>query len=163
VTLAIPQSLDDITAEWLTGALSLYTGTTVRIEAVHVEPIAQGAGFLGQLGRLHITYPHEPTSSPATLIAKLPTGDGGLKEIGMLLGVWERESRFYKDVAPRIRVSVPRCYFNGCDAEGGRFTLLLEDLAAATAGDQMLGASLDQAEVAMTSIAELHAPWWDSP
>jgi Phosphotransferase enzyme family len=49
------------------------------------------------------------------------------------------------------------------NAGGDGFTLVLEDLAPAEAGDQIAGCSLDQARAAAVNVAGLHAPTWNDP
>ena len=71
--------------------------------------------------------------------------------------------RFYQQIAPRLGVRVPRCFAADLDGETGEFVLLLEDLADLSAGDQLLGASVEQAEVAVDQLASFHARWWNSP
>ncbi len=44
-----------------------------------------------------------------------------------------------------------------------RFILLLEDLGEARIGDQVVGATLPEARVAVEMLAEFHAAYWESP
>ena len=44
-----------------------------------------------------------------------------------------------------------------------RFGLLIEDLDTARVGDQVAGATLEDAEVALVALARLHARFWESP
>jgi thiamine kinase-like enzyme len=52
----------------------------------------------------------------------------------------------------------------GCaqDSEGDP-VLLLEDLAPAQEGDLLQGCTLDQVEMLIAPLAELHASWWSNP
>jgi aminoglycoside/choline kinase family phosphotransferase len=71
-----------------------------------------------------------------------------------------RECWFYRIGAARTPVNIPRCYYNAVDAATGESFLLLEDLAPARTGNRMNGASLEEAELALQSLAQLHASWW---
>ena len=62
-----------------------------------------------------------------SVIVKLPTLDPGGRNVGMMMGVWEREARFYEEVAPLLGVRVPQVHVNR--AEGGDYVLVMEDLA----------------------------------
>ena len=73
--------------------------------------------------------------------------------------MWEREHRFYVDVAPQVTIRVPRAYAAVLDPP----CLVLEDLAPATPGDHVLGASLDQAKRAVDALATHHASWFQDP
>jgi aminoglycoside/choline kinase family phosphotransferase len=147
----VPQSLDDVTVEWLADELD------VAIDSVEVERIAAGEGFMGELARVHISSPE--AAAPATVIVKLPTADPGGRFIGELMRVWEREHGFYRDVAPLMEIRVPTALVNVADPP----CLVLEDLAPAVVGDHVAGASLDQAERAIDALSRLHAAWFEHP
>jgi hypothetical protein len=146
-----PRSLIDISADWLAEAMG------APIEAIDVEQIAAGEGFMGQLARVHLTS-SAPTT-PATVIVKLPTADPGGHFIGEMTRVWEREHCFYRDVAPLMQIRVPRAYVNIADPP----CLVLEDLSPAVVGDHVAGATLAQAEQAIDAIARHHAAWFEHP
>lgn len=151
--LAIPASLDEIDAEFVGAALS------AEVASVRRERIAVGEGFLGELARVFIDYA-PGSSGPATLIAKIPTTDGALKPVGLMLDVYEREHRVYREVVPQLRVRTPAVHCNLGDAETARYCLLIEDIAHLTAGDQAAGCTLAQARAAMAAAAGLHGRWW---
>lgn len=144
-----PRSLSDITAEWLGSVLGL------SLDSVDVKQIAAGEGFMGQLARvtLHSTDP----DAPASVIVKLPTADPGGQLIGQMMRVWEREHRFYQDIAPRMNIRVPQALANEADPA----CLVMEDLAPAVPGDHVAGATLDQAERAIDVLASHHAHWFE--
>jgi thiamine kinase-like enzyme len=77
--------------------------------------------------------------------------------------LWEREARFFAELAHRIPARVPHCYYSGSDPEEGRYALLLEDLTHLTAGDQLTGATPAQARATVRWMARFHAAWWGSP
>jgi hypothetical protein len=133
------------------------------VTGLSVEPIGAGSGFLGQLARLRPTYDPAGEMGPDTLIGKLPTIDPGGREICRLFKFYEREIRFYRELAPRVPVRVPRCYASVMDVEADDYLLLIEDLNSLPAGDDATGCSVAEAERAVRSIARLHADWWDSP
>jgi len=151
--MAIPSSLDQIDAAFLSDAL----GTSVT--GVEAERIAVGEGFLGELARLTLTYGSDATG-PATVIAKIPTTDSGLKPIGLMLQAYEREARAYNEVIPQLEVRTAAALYNGMDTETDDYCLLLEDIGHLSAGDHHAGATLEQAQAAMVAAARMHARWW---
>ena len=151
---AVPATLDQVDAAFVGQAL----GTEVA--SVSRQRIAVGEGFLGELARVTIEYA-PGGSGPATLIAKIPTTDGALKPVGLLLDVYDRECRVYAEVVPQLRLRTPGVYYNGADRETEQYCLLIEDLAALTPGDQRAGCDLGQARAAMTAAAGLHGRWWN--
>ncbi len=148
---ATPQTLTDITVDWMAEALG------VALEGIGVERIAEGHGFMGQLAR--VTLRSSVPTAPSTVIVKLPTSDPGGHFIGETMRVWEREHCFYRDVAPRLNIRVPKALVNIAEPP----CLVLEDLAPAVPGDQVAGATLDQAERAIDLLARHHAAWFEHP
>ena len=159
----IPRAVEDITAEWLTKALrqtgSLGEG---RVASVQFEPIGVGLGFAGAVERGTVTYSGGAGSAPETLIAKLPSQHTRTRELLTEIGGYEREARFYLDLAEEVGVPVPELYYGDLDTATGSFVLLLEDLGAARAGDQVGGCSIDDARTMLQNSAVMHAHWWNS-
>lgn len=146
-----PQSLTDVTVEWMAGALG------VALDAITVETIGAGHGFMGELAR--VTMRSTDPKVPASVIVKLPTNDPGGRFIGEMMRVWEREHRFYRDVAPQLNIRVPAALVNILEPP----CLVLEDLAPAVPGDHVAGATLDQAERAIDLLSRHHAAWFEHP
>src|SRR5687767_6039053 len=100
----VPRTLDQLTPEWPSGALG------AQVVDARVTPIAEGEGFMGRLGRVALTYA-SGAEGPTTVVAKLPTDEPGAVALGQMLQVWEREARFYLELAPVLPVRTPRCYY----------------------------------------------------
>lgn len=163
--LTIPTSPAELTAAWLTEALRAggVIGDATVTSATH-EMLGQGAGFIGQLARVTPTYDRPVAGAPATLIAKMPALDPGAREIAGMYGLYEREYRFYRELADEITFRTPRCYYSAGEAEKVEYILLLEDLGATgRAGDQVQGCTPDEANLALSQLALHHARWWNSP
>jgi hypothetical protein len=79
---------------------------------------------------------------------------------GAGLGLYERETRFYQQIAPKLGSPLPEVLFADISADKSRFCLVFEDLAPARGGDQLTGCSLADAEAAIDTAADLHAPMW---
>jgi aminoglycoside/choline kinase family phosphotransferase len=81
-----------------------------------------------------------------------------------LYGMYEREIRFYSEIAKDIGLYAPRCYCSAMEIDADRYVLLLEDLApSGRIGDQVAGCSQEEALLAVGELASFHAAWWDSP
>ncbi len=144
-----PAAIENIDAAWLAHALG------VDIDAVDVEPIAAGEGFMGQLARVRIVS--SDPSAPSSVIVKLPTSDPGGRAIGEMMDVWRREHCFYRDVAGDLEIRVPHAFVNTLDPP----CLVLEDLAPAVPGDHLVGATRAQAELSIDLLARHHAAWFE--
>src|SRR5207247_1558631 len=95
---------------------------------------------------------------PASVVAKLAAADDTSRATGVQLGAYEREIRFYRELAPRIGGPLAGCLLSMYDPAEGWFTLVLEDVSPALQGDQIAGCSVDGASRALRGLAELHAP-----
>ena len=159
-----PRQVTEITPSWLTAVLR--DGGAIgaaSITDVAIEPIGRGVGFLGQLARLRLTYDKPETGAPASLIGKFPTLDPGGRQICQMFQFYEREVRFYRELAPRVPIRVPRCYGSVMDVPADDYLLLLEDLGALPMGDDATGCTAAEAEHAIRAIARVHAAWWERP
>ena len=72
----------------------------------------------------------------------IPTTDGALKPLGVMLGVYEREALFYIYVTRKVSIRKPAVYFNRNDPESERYALLLEDVGRYRSGDHLSAQAL---------------------
>jgi hypothetical protein len=151
-----PDTLDAIDTDWLSQALGL------PVRSFHVEHLATGVGMIGQLARVGLDY-ETGGIGPHSVIVKLPTNVAANRALADWLRLYEREARFYVDIARTSGVRVPRPYHVTCDPDAQQFALVLEDMAGARVVDQLDGVSLEDAKTALSAIAKLHATWWDHP
>jgi len=162
----IPTTPADLTAGWLTEALragGVIPGDAA-VKSASYEVLGQGAGFIGQIARVTLAYDRPVAGAPATLIAKMPALDPGARELAGLYGLYEREYRFYRELADEITFRTPRCYYSDGDAGKVEYILLLEDLGATgRAGDQVQGCTVEEARIALAHLALHHARWWQHP
>ncbi len=149
---SIPTARTDITDEWMSQAL----GADVAI----VEEQRVGTGQVGMCVRYRLEGSDD---APGRVVAKLPSDDDASRATGVAMRNYEREVRFYNEIAPTVGIRTPRCYHADWSAESGLFVLLLEDLAPAVQGDQIDGCTVDQAALALDELAKLHAPRWADP
>ena len=95
---------------------------------------------------------------PATFAIKLPAQDDTVRE-RVALG-YRSEVEFYTDVAEKVRIPVPRCFFSDISESGADFVLVLADMAPAVQGDQIAGCTQQEAQLAVEALAGLHGPSW---
>lgn len=137
------------TPEWLSA------GIDATVHAINAAPI--GTGQMGSTYRLLIEY--EKGGGPARLVVKLPAADPATRAGGAV--GYRCETGFYREIADKVKVRVPYCYFAGISENNDVFTLVLEDLAPAQQGDQIAGCTVAQARNAAINIAGLHGPTWN--
>ena len=159
MSVEIPVEITDITPAWLSAALQEGGMRGVEVENVTSQRIAEGVGFIGQIHRLSIDYADTGDGAPATVIAKMPTGDPGGRMVGAMMRLYEKESGFYRHLADECPAGTATCYYNGADIDAGNYCLLLEDLSGFEPGDQLTPRNLDQAQEMLAQLARIHGSW----
>lgn len=131
-------------------------GRDVAIAALSCERV--GTGQIGDTVRYRIDY--RAGTGPATIIGKFASADATSRAVAATWSLYEREVRFYRELAPHARLDTPACHCALLDADG-QFVLLLEDLSGARVGDQFKGMEDADAHRAMRAAARLHAAFWE--
>jgi hypothetical protein len=162
--LAIPQTLDAISPEWLTSALRGSGAIrNASVSSLQVKPVALG-GFAGQAARLCVGYDRREAGAPAIVFAKLSAADPAVREKLRSVGLFETEAGFYKDVASKpLPMRVPRPYVSVYDDTTGASVLIMEDLGGARFCDECSGCSPEEARNAIRQLGRIHAYFWESP
>lgn len=159
MAVRVPRTIDEVDAAWIDEAMR-EGGAAGRVVDASFEPIGVGVGLLGDLLRATLTW--EGEAGPASVVVKLPSHHEANRAQGMAFGFYEREIRFYREIAPTVPLRVPRCWWSGIDADEGLFGLIIEDLSDFALGDQVAGVSADDAGRAVEALARFHAAWWST-
>lgn len=165
----LPATTSEITAEWMTGALrgSGTIGPDVTVDAVVLDAAGAGVGFMGEVATVGLVYGGDAPDSdaPRSVVAKFPTQSPDIRAMMHPTRIYEREHRFYAEVAGHSPLRTPAVYHVTCepaaDPADERYMLLLEDLSALTLGDQVAGVTPAQAHAAVVGLAAHHARFWN--
>jgi len=150
-----PESID---ASFLTELLQRNGHPRARVASFTTERV--GTGQIGKCIRFRLELAGEVDGAPRSLVGKFPSDDPLSRATGEGLGNYHREVMFYQELAKRLPVRTPRCYFAEIRGRGSDFAILLEDMAPAQAGNQLAGCSLPVARAAVRELVKLHAPTW---
>src|SRR3712207_2283212 len=115
---------EDATPEWLQARLGCGEIASVAGERI-------GTGQMSENHRLLITYADPPAAGPASVVMKIAAADEQSRQTGLALGLYEREVRFYQEVAPRLGGPLAPCHHAEFDRQSGEFCLLLGDAGPA--------------------------------
>jgi hypothetical protein len=143
---------EDLSGAWLADVLGapVRDFTLTRI----------GTGQMSESYRVALDWDGEPGS----FVLKVAASDPTSRATGVGLGAYEREIRFYREVAPRLDgVAIAQCHAAVFEPSEGWFTLLLADAGPAVQGDQIAGCTVDQARLAVAELAKIHAPLLGDP
>ncbi|WP_300400499.1 phosphotransferase [Nocardioides sp.] len=153
----LPLSLDEVTPDWLTGALHDHFPGAV------VTGVRRDREFFGTAAsaRLHLEYAPGGRPGPASVHIKGGFDDTWRKRVWMAL---QQEVHFYRDFADDVELNLSQVYFADLD-DSPQGVLVMEDLAArgVSFGQNMLPVTADHVAGVLESVAGMHAAWWGSP
>ena len=150
---SFPLKPEQVTAAWLESVLD------VTIDSAGVKSISEGRGFAGSVYRVHLSHGGSGAELPDTLIWKTISGDERTRRFLTTLNAYEKESRFYGQLASDIDMA-PRPYFSDFDSESGAFCLITEDVSYMRPGDQIEGCTFEEALSVVCEVARLHSAFW---
>jgi len=145
---------EQITSEWLSEKL----GDDVAITGQR----RIGDGLVGMNIRYELAVP-AASELPTSIIAKMPSPDPTSRATGIALRNYEREVKFYDQIAPTVDIRVARCFHGEWHENNGDFVLLMEDLSPGGQGNQVTGCSAEMSSLAVRELARLHGPRWADP
>lgn len=156
-----PLTIEDITPEWLTWVLTreehLSDAAVVGFEA---RPIGVGIGFLSSIAQISLQYDRQESAGPESVVVKLGPSSPALRNISDEVHAFEREVRFYREVAPLAPIRLPRCYH--ASLEPPNAVLVLEDLTFATPCDQVQGLHATAVVEVARLIGRLQGKFWNN-
>jgi|TARA_B110000967_G_C18867461_1_gene553456 hypothetical protein len=126
------------------------------ITEVRVTPLGEGVGLMSSIGRAALTLASgKETSVVVKVIAQTEN-----VSISKQLNFYANEIDFYRYLSPECPIRSPKCYFADIDPETQDFLLILEDLGAAAAGDQLEGCDEALMLQGFEKAAQLHGRFW---
>lgn len=151
--LEIPESWDDVTAEWMTAAIAVrHPGAVVS----KVEVILRDDGT-NRRARLRLTY--SSGSGPATVFVK--AADPSHAKLNASMGGLFNEPRLFSS-AVALPVEHPLAYATVIDEPGLDYILVMEDVTARGGDprDATRPMTVDQAANGLSGLARLHSAFW---
>lgn len=153
---------EQIDAAWLTEALhEAGVGRGGAVQSFSRQLV--GTGQMGRNVRFALEWERGAAEAPRSVVGKFPSDDPRSRATGTAQGAYEKEVRFYQEVASTVSIRTPHCFFADVEPASGEFVMLLEDLQPAVQGDQLAGCDADAASLAMAEASRLHAPRWGDP
>ena len=157
MTVSFPVRPGELDAEWLSGALGR------RIDGFQVRPIGAGRGNLGEL----VVVEFEDGSP---VVAKFAADRAETLASALRSGLFEREIRFYRELAPQLGLRLPRLYAAEYDPASARFVMILDYIAPSEDTDTVRSLGVDRTREVLDVLAHLHedgrrlvdTPWLQS-
>lgn len=153
---------DRITPDWLTEVLRSCGAVSDDATITGFTHTRIGTGKLGDNVRFELDWEGDAQHAPASIVGKFASTDPTSRQAGLLTGIYVREVRFFQELADRVRMRIPKCFFVDLDMDTGAFALIMEDIRPARQGNQVEACTVDEAAVAMEQLALLHASLWEA-
>ena len=146
-----------ISADYLSSAIAHISGASnLRIESIS----AIGTGQMAESYRVKFT--RDSASKIESVVVKVPSQNENSRGASRATRCYELETSFYANLREQVDVDTPRCFHVWYDAPTDDFVLVLEDIVGSTQGDQISGATIEQAEASIAQLVKLHSPLWGS-
>ena len=146
-----------ISSEYLSKALEPISGVA-KLKINSISPI--GTGQMAESYR--VKFSQESGEKIESVVVKVPSQNENSRNASRATRCYELETSFYTSLRKSVRVDTPKCFHVWYDAPSDDFVLVLEDIKDATQGDQITGATVEQADAAINQLVNLHAPMWGS-
>ena len=157
--LMIPDVPEDVTAEWMTAALSL---SCPGVEVSALEVLDQHSGTTGRV-QLRIHYASGATG-PDTVYVKLPPFSASQRRLVDSTDMGRTEARFYAELAAETPVRLPLPYYANYGDTPGEYVMVLEDLTASencTLSSLFEPNSSTHGRQTIEALGRLHAHFWN--
>lgn len=162
-TLEIPRNANAISPDWITRAfISSGILKHTKVVSTEIQPLGPGAGYMGQLFRLQLSYSDQSETAPESVVVKMSHIDPVIRANLHKSGVYETEINFYREFASDIHLPIPNYYYGDVNHKTGSSILLLEDLGHFKGIDFPTGCNLPESELVVEHLAKFHANWWES-
>ena len=109
----LPADVASLDAAWLTQALRTSGVLSMHsfVAACDAQQLGAGAGLIGAVGRVQLTYGGAPTDAPTRMICKFPSAVTANRAVADAFDMYGREVHFYQSLAATTSLGHPRCYF----------------------------------------------------
>lgn len=158
-----PVHPDQLTPQWLTMALREggAIGDGLEVTGFTTATIGEGISLLGLVQRVSLTYSDgDSPVGPDSVVIKFAHPLEANRAIAMNTDMYWREIDFFRNIAPHVEMPLTSCYYAAIDRETGENAVVLEDLKAYRAGDQVAGIHADEARRIIDAYAPLNAAFW---
>jgi len=159
--IELPATTKDITVEWLNEVLH-ENGFLKDAKIVSLDIEKFDVGLASDVTKLVLSYDEDAKSCPNTLIAKFPSTDKLVYAMMNASRVYEKEIRFYSELAPKSPIRTPMAYYCHVDAVNEKYILLIEDCSDYSTKKPWESLTYEEVKIAVENIARFHAYWWNN-
>lgn len=150
----IPKNLSEVTLDWVADNLQEHAGAST-LKNIELEPMGEGVGMMSAMSVIHLEW-EGATELPASVVVKIAAENDTNRGVSQQFNLYLKEVSYYRDLAPLTSARSPKIYGSEIDAEQN-FFLLMEDVSDYRMGSQVTGATLEECELCIDFLAQLHS------
>jgi len=154
--IPIPATKGDLTPEWFTSILRLMGNNHVK--SIDLQPLGESDSVSGEIYRARLTYSDKAPDNPKSVILKLPRPRSLRTKVN--IDSYKNEVTFYRTLAPKVGVMVPKHIYSDIDPETNDYILIIQDFPSSKNIRNETGANKEQAYKLIEYMAKLHAWNW---
>jgi len=152
--MAIPGSMANVSSEWVEECIG-----RGKLNNINLVPMGEGVGMMSSMSIIELEW-EGSTNLPSSLVLKLAAENETNRAVSQQFNLYLKEVSYYKDLAPRTTARSPRIYASEIDEEHN-FFLLMEDVSSYRMGSQVEGATVEECELCIDFLINLHASFWN--
>lgn len=108
----------------------------------------------------NIEYDQVEQDAPKSVVVKIAPKEESFQEYSEKLNAFQREIRFYKEVARNVPIRLPVVYYSV--DEPPIYSIVMEDLSSFNPGDQIIGMDEDLVLITLETMAVLQSRYWNN-
>jgi hypothetical protein len=145
-------SSDKITSTWL---------STILAETVHINKIQPlSSGYIADVFRVHLKTALTTTDGQSVIV-KMASQVPSKRRLANQFNSYQREHKFYKNIAPELALNTPQCYYNHFQLAPLSLCLVLEDVNYDLPGSGNQPFPQIKNHAVLKHLAALHKSHWN--
>lgn len=152
--MTIPESMADVSPQWVEECVGWG-----KLKNINLVPMGEGVGMMSSMSIIELEW-EDSKDMPSSLVLKLAAENDTNRAVSQQFNLYLKEVSYYKDLAPQTSARSPLVYASEIDEEHN-FFLLMEDVSSYRMGSQVEGATLEECELCVDFLANLHASFWN--
>jgi len=156
---ALPVTVEEVTAKWLTSALAFRFPGAVVTSCMHVDVLP------GTSTKVRVALEYNDVGRSMALPSRMIVKGGFQEHSPSMKDMYRNEMRFYRDVLPFINMNAPACFYAGTDPDAWQSVVVMEDLKERKVRFCRAQQPQGYEDVArrLSAMARYHAQTWNSP
>jgi aminoglycoside phosphotransferase (APT) family kinase protein len=157
--LPLPTTVEQVTATWLQSALR------DRFPEIEVADAVVDEVIGGTSTKIRVTAVYKGARGLDRPPEKLIVKGGFERHSQRVSAIYSSESRYYRELAGRMTLNVPRSFFAESDPDGYQSIVVMEDLKARAVRfcDPLVPHGYELTAAFLDALASTHAKHWGSP